>query len=235
VSGLKDMSFIKLNFYEMEGDWGMEKHQALQIDEILEKRFPDARLMLWFRNPFELLVVTILAAQALDERVNEVSPRLFEKYPDPQAMAEANPEDMESVIRSISFYRQKGRHIREMSERMVRDFQGEIPKTVDELVQLPGVGKKTANIVLANAYGIPAIPVDTHVARVSQRLGLTDSSNPDRIELDLENCFPRERWIRISHLLGFLGRFICQAKQPRCRECPVKELCPYPEKMVQSE
>jgi endonuclease-3 len=213
----------------------MKKNRVLMIDEILEKRFPDARLMLRFRNSFELLVVTILAAQAPDERVNEVSPWLFEKYPDPQAMAEANPEDMESVICSISFYRQKGCHIREMSEKIVRDFQGEIPKTVDKLVQLPGVGRKTANIVLANAYGIPAIPVDTHVARVSQRLGLTDSSNPDRIESDLENCFPRERWIRISHLLGFLGRFICQARKPRCRECPLKELCPYPGKMVKSE
>ena len=212
----------------------MKTEAALNIIHILEKRFPDARLMLQFGTPFGLLVVAQLAAQAPDERVNQVSPSLFQKYPDPVAMAEADGEEMDAMIRSISFYRQKGRHIREMSRKIIQDFQGVIPQTVEELIRLPGVGRKTANIVLANGFAIPAIPVDTHVARVSQRLGLSKSSHPDRIESDLAQLFPRETWIRVSHRLGFLGRLICQAKKPRCWECPLQELCPYPQKTVMS-
>ena len=210
----------------------MIQETAMKIIDILEKRFPDARLLLNYRNAFELLVVTILAAQAPDERVNQVSPALFQKYPNPAAMAEANDEEMDKIIQAISFYRQKGRHIRAMSKKIVQDFQGEVPKTLEELVQLNGVGRKTANIVLANGFGIPAIPVDTHVARVSQRLGLSESSNPDQIETDLAKIFPREKWIRVTHLLGFLGRYICQAKKPKCWECPVTNWCPYPGKTI---
>jgi len=208
----------------------MDQKRVLKIIDMLEKRFPDARLMLHYKNPFELLVVTILAAQAPDERVNQVSPDLFKKYPEPTAMAKAREEEMDSLIGSLSFYRQKGRNLREMSQILVRDFQGSVPKTREELIQLPGVGRKTANIVLANGYSIPAIPVDTHVSRVSQRLGLSKSSNPDRIESDLTSIFPQEKWIRISHLLGYLGRFICQAKKPKCSECPLFDICPFPDK-----
>ncbi|NLJ49651.1 MAG: endonuclease III [Candidatus Atribacteria bacterium] len=205
----------------------------MKILDILKKHFPDARLILNYRNVFELLVVTILAAQAPDERVNQVSPALFQKYPNPAAMAEANDEEMDKIIQAISFYRQKGRHIRAMSKKIVQDFQGEVPKTVEELVQLNGVGRKTANIVLANGFGIPAIPVDTHIARVSQRLGLSEFSNPEQIELDLTRIFPQEKWIQVSHLLGFLGRYICQAKKPKCWECPVFDWCSYPTKNAQ--
>ena len=210
----------------------MNRDQALRIIEILEQRFPDARLMLQYKNPFELLVVTVLAAQAPDERVNQVSPALFRKFPDPVAMAEAREEDLEELIHTISFYRQKGRNIREMSQMIVQNFHGEVPWTIEELTQLPGVGRKTANLVLANGFSIPAMPVDTHVARVSQRLGLSKSSDPDRIESDLIKIFPQEKWIRVSHLLGFLGRFICQAKKPKCWECSLLNLCPFPDKPV---
>lgn len=211
----------------------MIKETAMKIIDILEKKFPDARLILNYRNAFELLVVTILAAQAPDERVNQVSPSLFQKYPNPAAMAEADDEEMDKIIQTISFYRQKGRNIRAMSKKIIKDFQGEVPKKVEELVQLNGVGRKTANIVLANGFGIPAIPVDTHVARVSQRLGWSEFSNPDQIESDLARIFPRENWTRVTHLLGFLGRFICQAKKPKCWECPVVDWCPYPGKNIQ--
>lgn len=211
----------------------MTQETAMKIIDILDKQFPNSRLILNYRNAFELLVVTILAAQAPDERVNQISPVLFQKYPNPIAMAEANDEEMDKIIQAISFYRQKGRHIRAMSKKIVQDFQGKVPKTVEELVQLDGVGRKTANIVLANGFGIPAIPVDTHVARVSQRLGLSKFPNPEKIESDLAQIFPRERWIRVTHLLGFLGRYICQAKKPKCGECPVFDWCSYPSKKAQ--
>ncbi len=213
----------------------MTQETAMKIINILQKQFPDARLLLNYRNVFELLVVTILASQAPDERVNQVSPSLFQKYPDPAAMAEANDEDMDKMIQTISFYRQKGRNIRAMSKKLLKDFQGEVPKTVEELVELNGVGRKTANIVLANGFGIPAIAVDTHVARVSQRLGLSKFSNPDQIESDLAKTFPREKWIQVTHLLGFLGRYICLAKKPKCWECPVANWCPYPGKTISKD
>ena len=208
----------------------MVQERAMKIIAILEKHFPDARLLLNYRNPFELLVVTILAAQAPDERVNQVSPTLFQKFPNPAAMAEADEAELDKIIQSISFYRQKGRNIRAMSKKLIENFRGEVPKTVEELVQLNGVGRKTANLVLANGFGIPALPVDTHVARVSQRLGFSRSSNPDLIESDLAQIFPQEKWVRVTHLLGFLGRYVCQAKNPKCWECPVIECCPFPEK-----
>ena len=213
----------------------MIQETAMKIIDILERQFPDARLLLNYRNVFELLVVTILAAQAPDERVNQVSPSLFQKYPNPAAMAEANDEDMDKMIQSISFYRQKGRNIRAMSKKLLEDFQGEVPKTVEELIELNGVGRKTANIVLANGFGIPAIPVDTHVARVSQRLGWSEFSSPDQIESDLAKIFPREKWIQVTHLFGFLGRYICQAKKPKCWECPVTNWCPYPGKAISKD
>ena len=213
----------------------MIQETAMKIIDILEKRFPDACLLLNYRNAFELLVVTILAAQAPDERVNQVSPSLFQKYPNPAAMAEADDEEMDKIIQTISFYRQKGRNIRAMSKKIIKDFQGEVPKKVEELVQLNGVGRKTANIVLANGFGIPAIPVDTHVARVSQRLGWSEFSNPDQIESDLAKIFPREKWIIVTHLLVFLGRYICQAKKPKCWECPVTNWCPYPGKTISKD
>lgn len=196
----------------------------------LEKRFPDARLLLEFRNPFELLVATILAAQARDEKVNEVTPELFARFPTPQDLASAPQGEVENIVRSLNYARKKAAFIREVSQALIEKFGGAVPASLENLVQLPGVGRKTANIVLANAFRIPAIPVDTHVGRVAQRIGLSRASSPDAVEEDLQKLIPRNQWIRASHLLGFLGRFVCQAKGPRCGACPIIDLCAYPEK-----
>jgi endonuclease-3 len=196
----------------------------------LEERFPDARLLLEFRNPFELLIATILAAQARDEKVNEVTRKLFSAFPTPQDLAEAPEEEVAKFVQPLNYARKKAAFIKKVSQELVARFGGEVPASLEELVQLPGVGRKTANVVLANAFGIPAIPVDTHVGRVAQRIGLTRAQNPDRIEEDLRKLIPESQWIRASHLLGFLGRFICQAKRPSCHACPIMDLCAYPEK-----
>lgn len=207
----------------------MEQERIGQILAILEKRFPEARLLLEFRNPFELLVATILAAQAKDERVNQVTKTLFTRYPDARSLSKAPLEEIEKLVSSLSYYRQKARFIQEAAQAIVEKFQGEVPPSLEALVQLPGVGRKTANIVLGNAFHIPALPVDTHVGRVAQRLKLSSSSSPDKIEEDLTKIIPPEQWVRASHLFGFLGRFICQAKKPLCDRCPIRDLCPYPE------
>ncbi|WP_017873632.1 endonuclease III [Candidatus Caldatribacterium saccharofermentans] len=198
----------------------------------LEERFPDARLLLEFRNPFELLIATILAAQARDEKVNEVTRELFVAFPTPQALAEAPEEEVAKLVQPLNYARKKAAFIKKVSQELVARFGGEVPASLEELVQLEGVGRKTANVVLANAFGIPAIPVDTHVGRVAQRIGLTRAQNPDRIEEDLRTLIPQNQWIRASHLLGFLGRFICQAKRPSCHACPITDLCAYPEKTL---
>ncbi len=203
-----------------------ERERAVHILNALEKRFPDARLLLEFRNPFELLVATILAAQAPDERVNQITKILFQRFPTPQALSSAPLSEIEEIIQSLPYYRQKARFLKESSSLLVEKFQGIVPSEISELTSLPGVGRKTANIVLANAFNIPAIAVDTHVARVSQRLGLASSSSPSQIEEDLARTIPQEQWIRATHLLGFLGRTFCSAKKPRCVECPVREWCP---------
>ncbi|HOQ68031.1 MAG TPA: endonuclease III [Candidatus Atribacteria bacterium] len=203
-----------------------EKERVAKILDALEKRFPDARLLLEFRNPFELLVATILAAQAPDERVNQVTKTLFQRFPTPRDLSSASLSEIEQIIQSLPYYRQKARFLKEASSILVEKFQGEVPPQLEALTSLPGVGRKTANIVLANAFNIPAIAVDTHVARVSQRLGLTSSSSPLEIEKDLTQIIPPEQWIRATHLLSFLGRTTCSAKKPRCPECPVREWCP---------
>ncbi|MDI3543408.1 MAG: endonuclease [Candidatus Atribacteria bacterium] len=203
-----------------------EKERMAKILDILEKRFPHARLLLEFSNPFELLVATILAAQAPDERVNQITKTLFQRFPTPQALSHASLSEIEEIIHSLPYYRQKARSLKETSSILVEQFAGEVPPELSELTSLPGVGRKTANIVLANAFHIPAIAVDTHVARVSQRLGFASSSSPSEIEKDLSSLIPQECWIRATHLLGFLGRTTCLAKKPRCPECPVQEWCP---------
>lgn len=207
----------------------MEEERIAHILSILEKHFPEARLLLEFRTPFELLIATILAAQAQDERVNQVTKVLFQKYQDVFSLAQAPLEEIEHIVRPLNYYRQKARFVKEAAREIVEKFRGEVPPSLEALVQLPGVGRKTANIVLGNAFGIPALPVDTHVGRVAQRLHLSLASSPDKIEEDLRQLIPREKWVRATHLLGFLGRFICQAKKPLCHTCPIRAFCPYPE------
>ncbi|HEX6991960.1 MAG TPA: endonuclease III [Gemmatimonadales bacterium] len=193
----------------------------------LKNAYPDAHCELDFTNPFQLICATILSAQCTDVRVNMVTPTLFAKYPDAQALAAARHEDVEEIIRSTGFFRNKAKSLIGMAQAVVAEHGGEIPASMDSLVKLPGVGRKTANVVLGNAFAInEGVVVDTHVARVSGRLGLTAHTDPVRIEQDLMRLAPREEWTLLSHLLIFHGRRICIARKPRCRECVLAPLCP---------
>jgi endonuclease-3 len=201
--------------------------RAAEIYARLAQAYPDARCALDHRNAFELLVATILSAQCTDKRVNMVTPALFAKYPDPAALAGAPQADVEELIRSAGFFRTKSANIIAMSNALVDRHHGEVPRAMDALVALPGVGRKTANVILGNAFSMnEGIVVDTHVARLSNRLGLVDSDDPVKIEQALMPIFPQENWTMLSHLLIEHGRQICDARKPLCGECPVRELCP---------
>ncbi len=206
------------------------KAKVRKILDILAKSYPDARIELDFTSPLELLVATILSAQCTDARVNLVTPHLFAKYRSARAHAEADPAVFEEEIRSTGFFRSKAKNIIACCQQLVRDFGGKVPRSMEELTTLPGVGRKTANIILYNAYGIPGFAVDTHVARVTNRLGLVDTEDPDRIEEEMCRLLPREAWGQATHLFIFHGRRTCQAKQPRCPQCPTRSLCPWPGK-----
>lgn len=193
----------------------------------LRQAHPDAACALVHENPFQLLISTILSAQCTDARVNMVTPGLFAKYPDAAAMGAVSQEELESIIRSTGFYRNKSKSIRGASLRLTESFGGAVPRTMDELLSLPGVARKTANVVLGVGYGIAdGVVVDTHVERLSRRLGLSRGKNPEEIEHDLMRIVPREQWIHLSHLLIFHGRRICVARKPKCDACPVAPLCP---------
>ncbi len=192
----------------------------------LEKAHPDAGLALDFSSPLELLVALILAAQCTDERVNKVTGTLFRQYRSAGAYAQAPQEEMEERVRPTGFYRNKAKAVRACCGELVDRFQGKVPGRVEDLVSLPGVGRKTANIVLGNAFGVPAIGVDTHVKRLSLRMGFSREKDPDRIEQDLVKLVPRKKWVRFSHLLQFHGRRVCKARKPLCASCPVEEICP---------
>jgi endonuclease-3 len=202
------------------------EERALPILQRLSREFPDAKCALDHETPHQLLVSTILSAQCTDARVNLVTPALFRKYPDAAAFARANPAQLEDDIRSTGFFRMKARAIIEMSRDIVENHAGVVPRTMEELIQLRGVGRKTANVVLGNAYGVPGIVVDTHVARLSKRLGFTRQQDPVKIERDLGTIWPQSWWTLGSHLLILHGRKTCTARKPQCPICPVNELCP---------
>ena len=194
---------------------------------LLHAEYPDAACALDHRNALELLVATILSAQCTDERVNKVTPELFARYPDARAFAEADRAELEELIRSTGFYRNKAKNVQEACQRIVEHYDGKVPATMDELITLAGVARKTANVVLGTAYQIAdGIVVDTHVKRLSQRLGLTAQSDPEKIERDLQALIPRGEWIDLSHLLIFHGRQVCDARKPACARCAVRALCP---------
>jgi endonuclease-3 len=198
-----------------------------QTIKLLEKNYPDAHCALFHRNAFELLVATILSAQCTDERVNMVTPDLFERYPTPETLAEAPLEDIEFAIRSINFFRNKAKNLKAAAQTLVATHKSIVPQTMEELVALPGVGRKTANVVLGNAFNIPTgVVVDTHVARLSQRLGWSKFKDPKKIEIDLQKLVPEQKWIEISHLLIFHGRQICKARRPLCESCFLFDQCP---------
>ncbi|MDA0832841.1 MAG: endonuclease III [Planctomycetota bacterium] len=203
------------------------KQHALKIAKQLAKTYTDVNCALTHRSPFELTVATILSAQCTDERVNMVTPALFKKYPTPSALAASKQEDVENIIRSTGFFRAKATNIRGMAIKLVKDFGGEVPRTLEEMVTLPGVGRKTGNVVLGTCFGLATgVVVDTHVKRITRLLGLTTRTQPEQIETDLMELLPRKEWINFSHRLIHHGRRICIARRPNCIECPLLNLCP---------
>ena len=201
--------------------------RAAEVYERLAAEYPDAECALRFGSPFELAVATVLSAQCTDARVNMVTPALFRRYPDARALAGAEQEELEELIRSTGFFRNKARSLLGMATAVTEDHGGELPRTMRELAALPGVGRKTANVILGNAFGIDeGVAVDTHVKRLSRLLGFTAETNPDKIERDLTDLFPRDRWTMLTHVLIFHGRQVCPARRPRCNECAVSHLCP---------
>lgn len=195
------------------------------ILDLLEEHYPQAHCTLDFRSPLELLVSTVLSAQCTDERVNQVTPALFKKYPSAKAFAEAPLEELEADIKSTGFYHNKAKNIKACCSLLVERFKGEVPAEMEALTALPGIGRKTANVILGNVFQIPGLVVDTHVSRVSQRLGLTSQKDPEKIERDLMEIIPRERWIKFSHQLILHGRRICQARKPQMDACPLRPWC----------
>lgn len=203
------------------------KDKTNKIINILQQEYPHAKIALSFSNPMELLVATVLSAQSTDVTVNKVTPAIFKKYKNVNAYAQADPKELEQEIYSTGFYHNKAKNIIAAAKLLVEKYHGKIPATMDEILELPGVARKTGNIVLYNAYGVIAgIPVDTHVRRLSQRLGLTRNNDPEKIEQDLMKLIPQKLWGKFSYLLIDHGRKICDAKKPKCPACVLNKLCP---------
>jgi endonuclease-3 len=200
--------------------------RARRIVRMLAQEYPDARCALHHENPLQLLIATILSAQCTDARVNLVTPGLFARFPNAKAFATADPRALEAAIQSTGFFRNKARNIQECCKQLVSQYQGQVPKTMEELVQLPGVGRKTANVILGSAYDVPGITVDTHVKRLSRRMGLTTQTDPEKIERDLMQLIPRKEWTMFSHRLIFHGRQVCYARKPNCPGCALNKICP---------
>ena len=203
------------------------KPRVLKVLELLEKEHSNAKIALHHSNPLELLIATILSAQATDEQINIVTKELFKKYKKAEDYANADLEELEQDIKSSGFYRNKARNIKKCCQMLVEKYNSHVPRTMEELLELPGIGRKTANIVLSNAYGvIEGIAVDTHVRRLAQRLGLTEHDDPAKIETDLMGIVPKDKWSRITDLLIFHGRRVCAAKKPNCAGCVLNKICP---------
>jgi endonuclease-3 len=206
--------------------------RAVRVLSILNARYPQVQTQLAYRNPFELLVATILSAQCTDNQVNRVTPVLFQRMRRPQDFVATPIGEVEAIVRPTGFYRNKARNIKACCQALVDRHGGRVPRTMEELVRLPGVGRKTANVVLGAAFDTPGIVVDTHVARISRRLALTRHSDPEKIEIDLMRLIPRSEWSDFSLRMIFFGREICPARKPKCADCPMRSYCPYPLKTV---
>lgn len=203
------------------------KNRAARITSAMARAYPDAVCALRHQNPFQLLVATILSAQCTDERVNLVTPELFRVFPTPEKLARASQTEVERLIQSTGFFRSKAQSLRGMAQKVSEDYHGELPRTVEALVELPGVGRKTANVLLGTAFGIASgVVVDTHVKRITHLLGLTRQTQPEKVEQDLMKLLPRKEWVNFSHRLIHHGRKICIARRPKCVECPLLKLCP---------
>lgn len=203
-----------------------QKVRMSAILRVFKKTYPDAECSLTFSSPFQLLMATILSAQCTDERVNKVTPVLFKKFPTPEAMAKAKPKELEEIIRSTGFFVNKAKSILEASKSIVEKHGGKLPQTLDELTALRGVGRKTANVVLGNAFGIPGLVVDTHVGRLSRRMGFTKEEDPVKVEFAMMETVPQKDWTLYSHLLIYHGRARCMARNPDCENCEIRSLCP---------
>lgn len=200
--------------------------RAPEVNRRLAQEYPDARCALDYDSPLQLLIATVLSAQCTDERVNSVTPELFARYPEAADYAAAQRSDLESILRPLGFQRAKAGHLLGIGEKLVADFQGEVPRTVKELTSLPGVGRKTALVVLGNAFGIPGLTVDTHFGRLMQRLGLTGEKTPVKIERYIAKLVPEEEWTMFSHRVIFHGRQVCHARTPECDACVLRDMCP---------
>ncbi|NUM37419.1 MAG: endonuclease III [Candidatus Brocadiae bacterium] len=208
------------------------KNQIQKILETLHSLYPKVKTELLHESPFQLLIATMLSAQCTDKQVNAVTPLLFQKMPCAEHIANASIEEIEEKIHSTGFFRNKARNIKKCCQILVEKYHGNIPSSLEELVALPGVGRKTANVVLSSAFNVPAIVVDTHVIRISARLGLTKEKDPEKIELDLQKCIPKEYWSDLSLQLIFLGRSLCPARNPKCTICPLNSWCVFGKKQI---
>jgi len=212
---------------------GTSPQRVRAILQKLDEAYPAATCALRHENPFQLLISTILSAQCTDERVNQVTAVLFPKYPDPQAFAYANPRELEKEIRPTGFFRNKTKSVMGTSKKIVEEFGGQVPRAMEQLLTLPGVARKTANVVLGTAFGVASgVVVDTHVQRLARRLDLSREEDPKKIEQDLMGVIPQDRWILFSHQLIWHGRKVCQARKPRCAECNLEELCYSKDKVI---
>ncbi|MCK4665539.1 endonuclease III [Candidatus Dependentiae bacterium] len=204
----------------------VDKKYISKLLRILDKEYPEPKTALNYSTPFELLIATILSAQSTDKIINQVTKELFKKYKKPEDFVKVKKVELESDIKKTGFFRNKAKSLIGCSKKLISDFNGNVPDKLEDLISLPGVGRKTANCVLGGYFGIPGIVVDTHVKRLANRLGLTEEKNPEKIEKDLMVSIPRKRWIRFSNQLIWHGRTFCIARKPKCSECPMKKICP---------
>ena len=203
-----------------------KKVRAGAIYRILTKSYPNVRCELNYKTPFQLLVATVLSAQCTDKRVNQTTPALFKKYPNPKKMAEAEIKDIQRLVKSTGFYRAKAKNIKSLSSKITTEFDGSVPNKLEELITLPGVGRKTANVVLGHAFGIPGITVDTHFGRLSRRFGWSKSQDPVKVEFEVGDLIPRKEWTNLSQRLIWHGRRVCHSRNPACGACPLAKYCP---------
>ncbi|AVP54889.1 endonuclease III [Clostridium tetani] len=205
----------------------MNKKIIKKVIETLGRTYPEAKCELDFKSPYELLVATILSAQCTDKRVNKVTSKLFKEYNTPEKIIELSQEELGEKIKSCGFYNNKSKNILGATQKILEKFKGKVPKTMEELMSLPGVGRKTANVVLSNAFGVPAIAVDTHVFRVSNRTGIAKGKNPDEVEMELMKNIDKDMWSITHHYLIWHGRYTCKSRKPQCEECPIAPYCEY--------
>jgi endonuclease-3 len=210
----------------MRESLAQKKVRAKVIYQILTKTYPNVRCELNYKTPFQLLVATVLSAQCTDKRVNQTTPALFKKYPNPKKMGEAEIKDIQRLVKSTGFYRAKAKNIKALSNKIMEEFEGDVPSNLDDLITLPGVGRKTANVVLGHAFGIPSITVDTHFGRLSRRFGWSKESDPVKVEFEVGELIAEKEWTNLSQRMIWHGRRVCHSRKPACGACPLAKLCP---------